>query len=184
MIGSEDQLSADRTFTLFTRDAGLLYARAVSVRKEQSKLRYSLQDFSLVRVSLVRGKQGWRIIGAERSHNLYYATTDRQTRGALLRVLKLVRRLVRGEEPHVALYTILIEGLETVVQGGGEGRRGEQVLTLRVISALGYIAPHDAYQHLLAAPSLSHALLLPEAHLTETSVVQRAIDEALVVSQL
>lgn len=185
VVGSEDNLTADRVIVLFTREAGLVYARAVSVRREKSKLRYALQDFSLAHISLVRGKQGWRIIGAERADNLYFQTSDRRVRGALLRVLKLVRRLVRGEETHAALYDILIDGLAVFsVCRDDEIVRSERVLILRILSALGYVAPKDAYRHILTALSLRAALSFQEDSISEEYAVQAAIDEALAVSQL
>lgn len=185
VIGNANHLTADRFIVLFTREAGLVYARAVSVRRERSKLRYGLQDFSLVRASLVRGKQGWRITGAECANNLYFSATDRRIRGALLRVLKLVRRLVRGEEAHNALYDILVDGLAVLaVCRDGEIARGERILALRILSALGYVAPKDDYRHLLATVSLRGALSFQEAGTPEERAVQLAINEALAVSQL
>ena len=185
VIGGRDHLTADRFVALFTREAGLVYARAVSVRREQSKLRYCLQDFSLVRASLVRGKTGWRVIGAERASNLYFTAPGRVARGALLRVLKLVRRLVRGEEMHRALYDIVIDGLAVLaVCGADEVARGERGLVLRILSALGYVAPKNTYEHALAAPSLRVALSSHTDILSEERTIQKAIDEALAVSQL
>ncbi len=185
VVGSYDHLSADRVILLFTREAGLIHARAISVRREQSKLRYSLQYFSHVRISLVRGKQGWRIIGAEQVNNLYFAASDRRVRGALLRVLKLVRRLVHGEETHVALYNTLIDGLLVLSHcRDAEIARSERILTLRILAVLGYIAPREAYQQMLMAPSLSAALSVQEDTIPEERAVQAAITAALEVSQL
>ncbi|MBI4086827.1 recombination protein O N-terminal domain-containing protein [Candidatus Kaiserbacteria bacterium] len=184
VIGSADHLTADRWIALFTRDAGLVHARAISVRKEQSKLRYGLQDFSLARVSLVRGKSGWRIIGAERAHNLYFATPDREVRAAMLRIVRFLRRLVQGEETNVPLYDMLIDGLVVLASSpGDEIVRVERVLTLRVLSALGYVAPHSDYRHMLSVPSLGEALSVTGKE-TEEQSIQSAIDEALAVSQL
>mgnify|MGYP001560626649 CR=1 FL=1 len=185
VVGSDDRLTADRMFALFTRDAGLVYARAAGVRKEASKLRYGLQDFSLVRVSLVRGKQGWRVVGAERARNLYFEAIDRHARAALLRTLRLVRRLVRGEEAHTALYDTLIDGLAALaVCGEAELERGERMLTLRLLCALGYIAPKSEYEHVLAALTLQEILVSKEDEQSKERTVQRAIDEALAISQL
>ena len=185
VIGNNDRLTADKVFSLFTREAGLVHARAISVRKECSKLRYGLQDFSLVRTSLVRGKSGWRITGAEHARNLYFSACDRHARGALLRVLRLVRRLVRGEETHVALFDLLIEGLAVfAVCKEEEIVRAERMLTLRILSALGYVAPKDAYAHLLTASSLSAALSDRAESVSEERATRVAIDEALAVSQL
>lgn len=184
VIGSVDERAADRFIALFTREAGLVHARAVSVRREQSKLRYGLQDFSLARVSLVRGKTGWRITGAERANNLYFSTQDRKVRAAIMRVLKLVRRLVRGEEMHVALYDILADGLSVLSACQEEETvRSERILALRILSALGYVAPKDIYQQMLVAPSLRAVLSAEEADL-EAHAIRSAIDAALAVSQL
>lgn len=185
VIGSENRLTADRIVALFTRDAGLVHARAVSVRREQSKLRYGLQDFSLGQVSLVRGKAGWRITGAERANNLYFSVSNRRVRGALLRVLKLVRRLVRGEETHAALYDILIDGLVTLSAcREDEIVRGERLLSLRILAALGYVSPEEDYRDILRAPSLKAAVSCQADSVSEERAVQAAIERALLASQL
>lgn len=184
VIGSEDRLTADRVISLFTREAGLVRARAVSVRRERSKLRYGLQDFSLVRTSLVRGKQGWRVTGAECAVNLYFSTDDRHVRGAQLRILRLVRRLVRGEETHAALYDVLIDGLAALsARAQEEIVHAERVLTLRLLSMLGYVAPKDIYQQILKAPSLKEALFV-ELGEAEEKAIEKVIEEALTASHL
>lgn len=55
----------DMTFKLFTREFGLLFATAKSVRKLESKLRPHLQKGGFSRITLVQGKEVWRIVGAE-----------------------------------------------------------------------------------------------------------------------
>jgi len=56
---------ADRIYTIITRDLGLVQATALGVRKEASKLRGALEPFVLSKISLVRGKEHWRITSAE-----------------------------------------------------------------------------------------------------------------------
>ena len=168
---------------LLTRDAGLVFGRAISVRKEQSKLRYGLQDFSRARVSLVRGKHGWRVIGAEECTNLYFINDDRITRGALLRIMKLVRRFVRGEESNPIFYDILIDGLTTLASSPKEKVIAlEHLLMLRLLAILGYVAPHESYAHFLEQSPLRtfEATVLEKERVT----IQWAIDRALVASQL
>ena len=184
VIGAHDRLTADRTIALFTRDAGLVHARAISVRREKSKLRYGLQDFSLVRVSLVRGKAGWRVIGAERTRNFYFSTESRQTRAAILRIVKMLRRLVQGEETNVMLYDVLTDGLAVLSATQEEGiMHAERVLMLRLLCALGYVAPKAEYRELLSAPSLASALAVRPGD-APAETVRRAIDQALTISQL
>ncbi len=181
ILGSFEGVAADRTVTLFTREAGLVFARAVSVRRESSKLRYGLQDFSRVTVSLVRGRRGWKVVGAERSENLYFRAADRDRRAALLRILRLVRRLVRGEGGDRPLYDRLLDGLALLAQAGAQELSGvEQALALRLLAD---VSPHPHYDAVLAAGTAREAHTL----LGETAATQaagRAIDRALAASQL
>jgi len=184
VVASMEGVAADRTIVLFTRDAGLVHARAVSVRKETSKLRYGLQDFSLLTVSLIRGRQGWRVVGAERCYNLYFTSDDRAVRGALLRTVRLLRRLIRGEEAVPEVYDALIEGLESITECEGvDVLRAERTLVLRLLAALGYIASSSVYAHLLEASSVRDVLALPVVH-GEESATRAAIDRALAFSHL
>ena len=61
VVGSYASNTADKSYLLFTKRAGMLYATARSVREERSKQRYALQDFSHITVTLVKGKGGWCI---------------------------------------------------------------------------------------------------------------------------
>src|SRR3989338_3919171 len=56
---------ADRIYTIITHDLGLIRAIAIGVRKEASKLRGNIEPFSLSSVSLVRGREYWRLTSAE-----------------------------------------------------------------------------------------------------------------------
>ena len=68
ILGSWESGESDRVFALFTRDFGLVRARATAVRAERSKMRYALQSYAHANVSLVRGKRGWRLAGATALH--------------------------------------------------------------------------------------------------------------------
>lgn len=54
-------------YTLFTRELGLLHAHAKSVREVKSKLRYNLSLYAQTLVTLVPGREYWKLIGAEDS---------------------------------------------------------------------------------------------------------------------
>lgn len=181
VVGSEDAGNADRTIILFSREAGLLFARAVSVRKEQSKLRYGLQDFSYSRVSLVRGKQGWRVVGAERTRNLYFETDERARRAALFRIVKFIRRFVQGEEPHPYLFDVISDGFETFSLCDSEDiKTAERLLTLRMLAALGYVASQGPYQHFISSEPLMRVCSDRSAE----REVNTAIESALALSHL
>ena len=97
VCGTYRRNMADASYALLTAEAGLVYATARSVREERSRQRYALQDFSLVRVSLVRGKAGWRIGSVDSATNFYHLATTRAQRGAVVQVVKVVRRFVPAE---------------------------------------------------------------------------------------
>jgi len=140
VIGSFASNTADKSYLLFTKEAGLLYATARSVREERSLQRYALQDFSHIKVSLIKGKSGWRIGSVSNETNYFSATTTRAARGSVVRVVKLVRRYIHGEEPHSALFTELVNALTIIGQANINNRPlAEEIITARLLHTLGYI---------------------------------------------
>ncbi len=158
VCGSRAQNTSDRSFILFTREAGMLWASAKSVREERSKQRFSLQEFSVIRLTLVRGKAGWRIAGAEPILNVYSIKRTREARALARNVVKLLRRLLHGERAEPALFDEVVGALIDDVDGEEAAR--EEVLTIRMLHLLGYIAPIPEIEALLAAPSIRAAVPL------------------------
>ena len=158
VCGSYLNNTADKSFLLFTKRAGMLYASARSVREERSKQRYALQDFSLITVSLIKGKTGWRIGSVDTEGNIFGDALSRQARGSVVRILKLLRRFIAGEEPHPELYDDLIYGLRYVAADMSSRRvLAEEIIEARILSILGYISPSRALSPVLSV-SLREAL--------------------------
>lgn len=157
----------------------MVLATARSVREERSKQRYALQDFSFIRVSLVRGKGGWRIGSVENSGNVFSAAQTRAARAAVLRIVKLLRQFVHGEESHPALYDDVRAALTTLPALGAEQvPHLAAACTLRMLHKLGYIAAHDEYRAVLESDNWTDAPLpLPEK-------AERAIEAAQKASHL
>lgn len=150
VCGSKDSLTSDRSYLLFTKDAGMLWASARSVREEKSKQRYALQDFSIIRVSLVKGKSGWRIGSVEAVANPFMEARQRSCRAGVSAVVKLLRRFLHGEIAHPELYVDTVMVLSCLASAEGEDVIDLQnQFTLRMLYTLGYIAPHAAYTHIL-----------------------------------
>lgn len=98
VIESFDQGEHDRVYKLFTREFGLITAHAKSVRKLESKLRAHILPRSISLVTLVQGRDVWRLVGAE----------ERGSGGRIGDVAQLIKRFIRGEGHHKALYDRLI----------------------------------------------------------------------------
>lgn len=143
VCGSFDSNIADKSFLLFTRRGGMLYATARSVREERSKQRYALQVFSCINISLIKGKYGWRIGSVESTGNLYSQARSKVTRGSVVSVIKLVRQYIHGEEPNLALYDEVSQSLDFLLglPSDCDLPVWETFIKARILYQLGYIAP-------------------------------------------
>jgi recombinational DNA repair protein (RecF pathway) len=120
---------ADRVYSILTRDFGLIRATALGVRKESSKLRGALEPLVISNISLVRGKEFWRITSAE------VVSLVRSL--ALHKPLALMQQLVQGEAQNAELYDVI----ESVVMSGGEV--DEVDLVAKMLLYLGYLEESD-----------------------------------------
>jgi DNA repair protein RecO len=171
VCGNYASRTADKSYLLFTKDAGMLYATATSVREERSKQRYALQDFSLLRVSLVRGKSGWRIGSAEIENNIYHLALSRQARIAAITIVKLIRQFVRGEDPIQSVYQDTKTALLKICDSKLEPSNVVEIFTLRLLHHLGYVAPKDTYSEYLNSSSWWQLEPIPQS-------ARKAITEA------
>lgn len=139
VLATRESGEADKSFALYTREFGLVRARATAVRAEKSKMRSALQLFARANVALVRGKSGWRLAGA---HALAgFAGDDLKSIGAFARIAELTVRLVAGEERNDYLYDALTSAHETLTLTSVEAvPMVEIVAVARVLYALGYIS--------------------------------------------
>lgn len=143
VCGSFLHNTADKVFLLFTRELGMLYATAKSVREERSKQRFALQDFSLIRVSLIKGKQGWRVGSVEADTNYFAKADDRLTRGSVVLLFKTLRRFIHGEEPLLKLFDFCLLTLNDLYKIEGDRVVWNLVLQLKILYELGYVDDHS-----------------------------------------
>lgn len=183
VLGGTNIGDADRYVDLFTRDIGLVRAVAQSVRKERSKLRYSLQPYTFGNVSLVRGRDVWRLTGAVEDHSVYHTLKDKPQKIILLyNITTLLKRLLQGEEQNEYLYDTFmsfVSELERTTAENEELKRMEYLTVLRVLFSLGYVEKkEDLYDsHAYTEEFLEKIMKNEEAIVTE-------INEALKESHL
>jgi recombinational DNA repair protein (RecF pathway) len=137
VCGGKAMNIADRSHLLFTREAGMLFATARSVREERSRQRYALQDLSCVRVSLVKGKAGWRVGSVQGLGNYYFAATDRAARGSVISFARLLRRFVHGEVGDVHLYDTVTQSFRLLAGPLQSRSVVDRICSLRVLSHFG-----------------------------------------------
>jgi len=167
VLQARERCENDRVFALYTKDFGLVQARASAVRREGSRMRYALQTCARADVSLVRGKRGWRVAGAASRAG----APKGEGAGALARIAELTLRLVNGEERNDFLFASLADAHEAFAYAPrGATATIEIVCVARILYALGYISnealsmaifTHTAYtgESLLEAETMKDKLL-------------------------
>jgi len=163
ILGSTQIGEANRFIDMFTEDLGRIRAVARSVREERSKLRFSLQDFSISDISLVRGKEVWRVVGAQSQYNFYNELKERQDeRDIIVRLFSLLKRLLNGEEENAALFRVVSDSLSflrTTELDKEELNNFECLVALRVLYNLGYLAKNDNNSHFLETVDVTTDLM-------------------------
>ena len=156
----------------------MLHASAKSVREERSKHRYALQDCSLIRATLVRGRAGWKVTGSEAIQNFYSEQSTREGRKLIREIIRLLRRLIHGEESHLGIFDETKRCL--VKDHPGQEEVTLLLYTLRVLHALGYIRETDEL-----APMLRHEFPYDEGMHSEAdfrtryeSVIRHAFEQS------
>jgi len=143
ILESKEKGEANAYLTIFTREMGMVYAAAQSVRREKSKLRFALQEFSLSNIDLVRGKDVWRITSASPEEN-YSALILDENRGQVAQnIFKLIVRLYQGEEANEELFDHVTKSLSILSDKkipDTDLKHFEMVAVFRILYYLGYLA--------------------------------------------
>jgi recombinational DNA repair protein (RecF pathway) len=169
---------------VYTKDLGLIIARATSLRLAKSRLRFVLQRFSRAHIDLVRAKHGWRLTSARTiatNSNIFRHPYRRIVYAAITGILL---RLIHGEEPHTELYDDICAALDVLatLNTREDCAHFELLMAARILHALGYWeeAPGD---NLLFGNLSATLLLLNEVKQNRAKIVAR-INAALSATQL
>jgi DNA repair protein RecO (recombination protein O) len=150
VLASSPTQEANKMLYIFTKELGVVHASAQGIRLLKSKLRYSLQDFSYANISLVRGKDIWRVTNASsvttRFPNIF---SQPEYFEIYTKILTLLRRLLNGEEKNEELFALLVKAfdfLETSAPKTFQPLSFECILVLQILHNLGYGSPHSAFE--------------------------------------
>lgn len=184
ILKSAAKSEADKFFAILTREFGLIMADGRGVRKLDSKLRYALQDFSLVDLSLVRGKEKWRITNAVLVKNVSANLRGSEVARAILaRAASLIFRLVHGEEKNEALYEYCKNAALFFADKRPAGlilQNTEYLLMLRILYALGYLGNAPDWSAFTASPIFETELILrmEESKRRAIATINRSLKES------
>lgn len=184
ILGSVQTGEANRYFRIFTEDLGLVNATAQSVREERSKLRYVLQDFSLVTIDLVQGKDFWRIVSAGEWCDSSLIKVNSFYLHVFARYCALLTRLLRGEGREPLVFSDIVGAFKFIKDGGIKKESLNDfgaLVTLRTLVYLGYInrAGYEAFLE----PGVWTKDIIEKFSVVRPSVISK-IREALASSHL
>jgi len=168
---------------LYTDSLGLVSVLAKSVREERSKLRAHLVEGTCGVFTLVRGSSYWRVIGAVRCENAYFALGNRiVAKESAARVLGIVRQFVRGEGSDPYFFAALWDYLKALpTLPDGDVRLAECIVALKLLAALGYVGVNADIERFLDA-SYGEGTLAEAAKVR--SQIVSAINEGIAASGL
>lgn len=148
-IIKREPLGESAYYIILTKDLGLLRARAQGIRGVQSKLKGTLQEFSLATISFVHGKTGWKITTALPNRNLWNELAGKtKVRKILTRISQAVTRLIAGQENNPEIFSIISSGLVFIAEHPDSADVVEPIIIVRLLHALGYVALTDQNKNL------------------------------------
>ena len=124
---------ADRIYTILTRDLGKIQAQAIGARKNSSKMRGSIEPFSLSNISFVKGKNYWRLTSAE---SIKRIPALPQIAGPF----SLIEKLIQGEEPHQELFDTVEQ---FILSHKPDNEMFEAHMVSQILFHLGYLKKTD-----------------------------------------
>jgi recombinational DNA repair protein (RecF pathway) len=184
ILGGASVGERDRVVALLSPELGLIRARVRGVRQISSKLRSALEDWSLVRAYLVRGKGEWRLTNVVLTEQFFPKLLASGGVYSAARASRLVARLAKGEGEGHALYAALLAlgRFASVPRDPRTLDAAETVCALRVLRGLGYLRATPALEPLAQPGALDEATA--EIALGVRNEAIAAINEALVASHL
>jgi recombinational DNA repair protein (RecF pathway) len=183
ILGSKPSGEANRYYKIFTEELGVLEATAQSVREGRSKLRYVLQDYSLIHVDLVRGKEVWRITSAIEEKPLDLAGGDEQKK-LFVKICAFLARLLQGEGQEKLLFNDLrgaIDFFRKEVVPAELIQATEILSALRTLITLGYVDT-AGYEDYMTGGEYSLEILRKFEKRMPDAI--RSVEEAVISSHL
>lgn len=186
VLGSRPYGEAGRILFIFTLELGQISAIAQGIRLSKSKLRYHAQDYSLANFSLVRGKDFWRIVGAESiaaKKSGHVLSTD-PVYALRVRTLSVLSRMLAGEEKNEALFSAVIAAHDFFDTAAAHAfvEYAEPVIMLRVLHHLGYVRSVPELAPFLNdnsfAPELFAAFAVPGMKTKAIKEINTALQES------
>ncbi len=142
VLKSVDFGEANKYLFVFTKEFGLIKIAAQGLRNVKSKLRYGLQEFSIAQLSMVQGKNVWRLTNAICDKNFCFSLAkDKKKLIVIKHVLDLLTQLLSGEEKNEELYQTIRKAFSFLEENNfsiEDIKSFENIIVIRILYCLGY----------------------------------------------
>lgn len=143
VLGYYNQGEADRRYRILTRDFGVIFAHATSVRKEQSKLKHALQKLNLVEIEIIQSRRGYQITGGRLISDISRQISRQgllkfEALGVLDRIGLLIGRLSQNPDSESNLFDIFEQIIDQLSNQVTKLEVVELWGTARVLIEFGY----------------------------------------------
>ena len=154
ILSSRPSGESGKYLTVLTRDYGVLKIEAQAVRKNESKLRQSIQDYSVSEISFVRGKTGNKLVNASFVSNFFYDIKQLKPLKSFTKLFRLIEKMIVDEEKDVTVFNLLLETAD-LLKANPEWDNDflkalEIVVVYRILSGLGYIPGEAEYRFIVS----------------------------------
>ncbi|PIQ66819.1 MAG: hypothetical protein COV95_02080 [Candidatus Zambryskibacteria bacterium CG11_big_fil_rev_8_21_14_0_20_40_24] len=143
IMGGFPSGESDKSFCVFTRELGFVWATAKSIRLSASKLRPHMSNYSLSSISFIRGKNQWKITNAQLHQNFFNLLRGNKEKQIICaNIMVLLRTLLSGEEKNSELFDIVSSGLYALVDEEIKEDKlpvFESILVVRILHNLGFV---------------------------------------------
>lgn len=149
IIKSIETGEADKRLTVLTEDLGLLSVLAIGIRKEKSKLKQSVQSFSISDLALVYGRTGWRLTNANLHFNLNHIIKNKGTLAVFQKVFYLIDRMVAGQDAELKVFSCCENFIDFAINNQNNIDTDEKnealeiIFVLKILHELGYLDKKD-----------------------------------------
>lgn len=173
----------DTILYVLTKDLGLIIAKAQATRTIQSKLKGSLQEYSLSNISLVKGKNSWKITNASLIKNFYFEN-KKYAQKIISQVSSVLMKMIPGEDPSKEIYRIVLGGFNALEDTSESNISSlETLLVFRIMKELGYIVLEDRTKKYIVEKNNWATNFLEEVKVDMVKIVE-AINKAIKESHL
>ncbi len=174
---------SDTVLYILTRDLGLIIASAKSTRLMVSKLRSSLQEYSLATISCIKGKNGWKITNVASEKNLFFNSPD-YAKKVLVQISTVLIKGIVGELPQKEIFETVESGFHLLINIEEKYISSFEILmVLRIMYQLGYVAKDKDTEKYLEESKTWDLRLLEDIEI-DKKIIIGVINKSLKESQL